>query len=504
MKAVPILQGRGLGKTYGCVTVVHGVDVDVCAGEVNAILGENGAGKSTLMKMLTGIVRPDAGTISVRGEEIQLTSPRRAADAGIAIVHQELHLAPMMSVCDNIMLVRPANAAGVKRGTRAERAYVSALLERVGLSVDPAMRVSALTTAECQLLEIAKAIAHDAQALVFDEPTSALLPAEAGRLLDLIERLREDGRAIFYISHALEEVMRIATRITVLRDGRKVDEIARAEFSQDRIIRAMIDRPLALYDHALPQMRDNTVFTAKNAASKTVSGLTFELKAGEILGFAGLVGSGMFEAGRLISGVDPLTGGDMMLDGELITFRDPAAAARSGVMLVPEERKQEGIAPDRSVCENLHLGRYHLYSRMGWIDRREMRHQTKVLIKKFDVRLSSQDQPIGTLSGGNQQKILLARAMQGDPKLIVIAAPTRGVDIGAKDAIHSFILDLAANGVAIILISSEMDEVIGLAHRIAVFSEGQMVNILDRAEASPENILRHAIMGVSNLENVCA
>ena len=445
------------------------------------------------MNMLTGVIRPDGGEIRLNGEAIDLHTPRQAAEVGIAIVHQELQLVPLQSIADNLMLVRPPKAKRLRRGSRAEADFVRSALERVGLALEPNTPVYALSVAECQMLEIAKALVLDAQVIIFDEPTAALLPAEAERLLALIEDLRRDGKAILYISHALDEILRLADKISVLRDGRKVGDFERHEVDREALIRAMVDRTVGLYAYERPLVGDRIVLKADEIATRGVRHLSFELRAGEILGFAGLMGCGMQEAALALCGEQPITAGTLELEGAPLRFRSPHDAARAGVVVVPEERKREGIVPHLSVCENMHLGRYGYHARKGLVDPSQLRAAASELVRRFQIRLASIDQPIATLSGGNQQKALIARCMQTSPRVLIISSPTRGVDIGAKEAIHKLILELASRGTAIILASPEIEELLGLVHRVAVFSQGRMVQILAQSEATPTRVLQLAI-----------
>lgn len=486
------LQAEGLTKTYGPITVVEGVNLHVRPGEVHAVVGENGAGKSTLMKMLSGIVVPSGGTIRIDGQPIDLSGPRAAAVAGIAIVHQELHVVPALSIADNLMLVRPPASPRALRGSRREAAFVASVLERVGLRANPATLAASLSAAQAQLLEIAKALALGARYIIFDEPTSALPPAEVERLLRLVETLRNDGHGILYISHHLSEIVRLADSITVLRDGRQVAELARAEADIDRIIHLMVDRPVALYANELAAPGTELIFSADGAATRRVSQLSFDIRAGEILGFAGLIGSGMHEAASAVAGADPLIAGSFRLQGSVARFASPHDAARRGIALVPEERKLQAIIPTMNVHDNLHVGRYRLFQRAGILNLRALRKRTEALIGEYDVRLASPAQLITTLSGGNQQKVIVARCVQSSPRLLVIAEPTRGVDVGAKDDIHRRIIRLAAEGTAIIIVSSELDEVRALSHRVAVFCEGKMTGVLEKDEATPQRIMQLA------------
>jgi ribose transport system ATP-binding protein len=483
------LTATNLTKDYGQVRVVHGVSIDLRPGQIRAVVGENGAGKSTLMKMLSGIVRPTSGQIELDGRQVSFDAPQDARHAGIAIVHQELQIVPDLTIADNLMLVRPPKASGLRRRSSSETRFVADLLERVGLAKSPRVFGHDLSAAEAQLLEVAKALAIDATYIIFDEPTSALPPHEVERLLQLVEGLRAGGLGILYISHHLSEVMRLADAVTVLRDGRVVGEILRTEIRLETIIHLMVDRPVALYANDLAPPRAEIAFEARAAATAQVSGLNFTIRAGEIMGFAGLIGSGMHEAAHALVGDSPLIEGELFVSGKSRRFDSPHMAARAGVVFVPEERKLQGIFPDLSVEANMHAGRYHLFSQMGIVSRTRMRLRTAELVDEFDIRLASPRQPIATLSGGNQQKAVVARCVQSDPVLLVVAEPTRGVDIGAKDEIHKRIIGLAASGRAIVVVSSELDEVLALAHRVAVFADGRMTGLLEKHEATPQRVM---------------
>jgi ABC-type sugar transport system ATPase subunit len=497
----PALEGRNLTKAFAGVTVVDGINIVATAGEIRAVIGENGAGKSTLMNLLTGVVHPDAGEIRLRGSRVDLASPRHAAQAGIAIVHQELQLVPLQSVTDNLMLVRPPAARRIRRHSRAERHFVMSLLHRVRLDVEPEADVATLSIAQCQLLEIAKALALDAAVIILDEPTAALLPVEAQALLTLVEGLRDDGRAVLYVSHALDEIQRIADAVSVLRDGRLVAEFPRDRIDRDTLVRAMVDRPVGLYTYALPPVQSGEiVLKAEHVSTHAVRDVNFELRAGEILGFAGLMGCGMHDAALALCGEQSISSGALTIGGTPCRFRSTHDAATAGIVMVPEERKRDGIVPAMSVCENMHLGRYGHHARRGLVKPTKLRDAATDLVRRFQIRLRSIDQPIETLSGGNQQKALIARCVQTHPRVLIIASPTRGVDIGAKQAIHEIILELAAKGTAIVLISPELEELLGLAHRVAVFSQRRMVAILPRDDAAPTRILQLAIGDSSNGE----
>lgn len=485
----PLLQATGLSKQYSGVAVVKNVDIDVNEGTIRAVIGENGAGKSTLMKMLTGDVKPNAGQIRLGGQEMQFKTPREANLQGVAMVHQELQLIPMLSVLDNLMLVNPPEAASIRRHSRQEVEFTQQQLAKVGLHIHPKALVSSLSVAQAQLLEIAKALTLNAKLLIFDEPTSALPLHEVERLLLLVESLREKGHAILYISHHLSEVLRLADDITVLRDGSTVGEFKRGEATKPDLIELMVMRPVSQYTNAKPLIKADVVLKADQLETKDVRNVSFELRRGEILGFSGLMGSGMQRAALALCGDVPLKAGSMWMNGQKIDFKSPVDAVRAGIVIVPEDRKLDGILPDGSVNDNLHLGRMKQFMSLGLLNRRRMRQASEELVGRFGVHLQSLQQPIKTLSGGNQQKVVVGRCVQNSPQVLLLCEPTRGIDVAAKDDIHRHILKLAAAGASIILVSSEMDEVLALSHRVAVFSEGAMVDILDGDEASPVNVM---------------
>ncbi|WP_296071467.1 sugar ABC transporter ATP-binding protein [uncultured Agrobacterium sp.] len=479
--------GRALTKIYGSTKVVENVDVEVGVGRLRAVVGENGAGKSTLMKMLTGITKPDQGRIEIDGLPVSFERPLDAISHGIAIVHQELHHVPMLSVVDNLMLGHKPLGGG--RNGPKERKFAAEYLQMVGLQLDPATPVSRLSAAEAQLLEIAKALSRKPKVIIFDEPTAALPPADVERLLALVRKLKLSGHAILYISHHLSEVMALADDITVLRDGRVVSSLPVADASVDGLIKLMVGRTVTLGAAELAPPAPETVLSVRDAATKTVSGVNFDLKAGEIIGFVGLIGSGMHDAALLVAGAEALRAGEVQVSGKALRQLNVSQALANGIAIVPEERKTQAIYPDLSVISNMHSGRLNRYTSLGFLLPSLMRAVANDMVARFNIKLRKPSQPIRTLSGGNQQKVVLARCIQGDPKVLVLSEPTRGVDVGAKADIHKLLVQLASRGMAIIVVSSELEEALSLSHRVAVFSERRMVAVLDRSDAHPEKIM---------------
>ena len=484
-----LLQIDNLVKQYGAVTVVDGISFRLEAGSVRAIVGENGAGKSTLMKMLTGVTDVTSGVISISGKPASPKSPKDAAQLGVSMVHQELQLVPELSLIDNLMLAMPPNTKHLRRGSKGEVEFVTQQLARVGLNVSPTEKAKNLSAAQAQLLSIAKALVLDTQILILDEPTAALPPDEVDMVLEVVEKLKGDGHGILYISHHLSEIMRLADGITVLRDGKQVGNFVRGELTEEQLVGLMVDRPVNLYHSQLHEPSGDVVLSAQELGGEKVSDLSFDLHAGEILGFAGLIGSGTHDAGMLLAGAAKKTHGQLFLGAEQITFKTPADAVVAGILLVPEERKTQSIVAHLSVKDNIHIGHESRYSHWGKLNLKTMGEVANQSVEKFDIRLHSVDQPIGTLSGGNQQKAILARCIQANPKVLILADPTRGIDIAAKDDIHQLIVYLAEKGMAVILISSEMDEVIALSHRVAVFAEGHMAGILKDNEVNAERVM---------------
>ena len=487
-----VLEVKQLVKTYAETNVVDQVSFALCSGSVRAVLGENGAGKSTLMKMLTGLVMPDGGTVTVNGEQVSFTSLNDAANAGICMVHQELHLVPEQSLIDNIMLVTPPQAKTLRRGSKQETQFVVNELARVGLLLDPHTKAKHLSAAQAQLLSIAKALVIGAQILILDEPTAALPPEEVELVLEVVESLKSRGHAILYISHHLDEVMRLADELTILRDGKLVGNYSKGELTRDQIVGLMVDRPVSLYHGRLADHSVKELMRVENLAGQFVSNLTFCLRAGEILGFAGLIGSGAHAASYLLAGAERALMGHIDINGERVQLDSVEQAVKKGITLVPEERKTQSIVPELTVHENIHLGREHCFSQWGCLDQKSMREKSRELVEQFDIRLHSIEQKISTLSGGNQQKVILARCMLVRPKVLILSDPTRGIDIAAKDDIHQLILQLAKEGMAIIIVSSEMEEVMALSHRVAVFAEGKMTGLLTEPDINAEAIMKLA------------
>lgn len=490
------LRATRLSKAYDGVTVLSEADVGISAGRVRAIVGENGAGKSTLLRILAGVTAPSTGAITINGRTVHFPGPAAATANGVVMVHQELALVPGLSVADNLMLGRPQGAPWRRRGSRAERRYAGEALARVGASLSPDTLVRDLSVAQAYLVEIAKALVLNAQFVLFDEPTAALPRGASEEILRRIRDLRDQGCGIAFVSHRLNEVLAIADEITVMRDGRIVGDFVNdpaAPLAEEALIRLMVDRPVGLYRAERPVPGDTVVLDVRGLTTRAVTDVSLAVRAGEIVGLAGLVGSGRSETALAIAGADRVADGEIELMGSLVTGRSVSAMRRSGIVLVPEDRKHQGIVSGLSVHENLHIGNLDRFVWLGLLRTRELRKASDESKTLFDIRLRSLLQPIETLSGGNQQKTILARAMEIQPKVLILDEPTRGVDVGAKDEIHRQILNLAHQGTGVILISSELEEVLALSHRIYVFAEGRITGELDNAnEISPDDVMRLA------------
>ncbi len=498
-----ILQARNIVKRYPGVLALDGVDLDVTAGEIVAVVGENGAGKSTLMKILAGDVAPDEGRLLVDGEATRFGSPREAIDAGVVLIHQELSLADNLDVGANILLGRePRTGPFLRRAEATSRA--TAALRAAGLDLEPSRSVAELGMGTRQLVEIAKALSTDARVLIMDEPTSSLTAAEADRLFETIERLRDEGTAIVYISHRLGEIERLADRVVVLRDGRFVRSFERAEVTRDRIVESMVGRDLAAdaglradvtFESGPPRLEIRGLRTARHPGHA----VDLKVRAGEIVALAGLVGAGRTELLRAVFGIDPRAAGDILLDGEATRIGGPSDAAAAGIALVPEDRKADGLLLEESIAENLVLPGLARTATGGIIRRRSAeRGLAETLLRRMGVRPAIPDLQAGGLSGGNQQKVAVGRWVGCEPNVFLLDEPTRGVDVGAKAEIHALLDRLARGGAAVIAASSEMEELLAVSDRVVVMHEGRIAGELARHEATESAIMRLATGGVDS------
>lgn len=490
----PILRMEGISKTFGNVKALRDVSLDVRAGELHALMGENGAGKSTLMKVLSGAYPADAGG-SVMFDS-QIVSGRHP---GIAVIYQELALAPNLTVAENMFLGREGSFwSGVSRRDLAAKARP--LLERLGVAFDPLTLVGRLSLGERQMVEIARALTTDARLIVMDEPTTALSTRETTRLFEVIATLRQQGIAIIYISHRMEEVYALADRVTVLRDGQFVGTLDRAELSATRLVSMMVGRDIGNFyhkEHVASFEEAEPVLTVTDLTDGgRVKPCSFTLHRGEVLGIAGLVGSGRTELARLIFGADRSRGGRVTLEGKSFAPRSPREALASGLAYLTEDRAALGLFLDMTISDNVNLGVVEADARgPGILDRRKGDRRTAAAITTFAIKTRSGRTTVGSLSGGNQQKVLLARLLEARPRVVILDEPTRGVDVGAKSEIYRLIDTLAANGVGIIVISSELPEIIGVADRVLVMREGRIEGEVGPSQGTP--ITQEAIMALS-------
>jgi ribose transport system ATP-binding protein len=483
----PFIALAGISKRFGGVHAIEGIDFDVRAGEVHALVGENGAGKSTLMRVIGGGHHADAGTIEVEGREITFRNPHASLAEGIAVIHQETALAPALSVAENVFL----GAMPAVIDWRALRAKARALIESLGFEIDPAALVETMSAAQCQVIEIAKALSGTLKLLVLDEPTAALAPSDANRLLDIVRDLRARGVGIVYISHRLEEVFAIADRITVLKDGKRVDTVTPDSITRDELIRKMVGRPLSvLFPERHATLGADVLKVEGLTRGRVVQDVSFSLRAGEVVGLGGLIGSGRTEVARLIFGADQRDAGRIELKSKTLNARSPMAAVRAGIGFVPEDRKGQGAVLAMPIRINATLASLDSVSGpFGWLAFRRERASVAKLMESLRIKARSMDADVSTLSGGNQQKVVLAKWFHADGDLIILDEPTRGVDVGAKVEIYTLINQLAERGKAVLVISSDHQELMGLCDRILVMGEGRIRGQLNPGDYSEERIL---------------
>ena len=491
----PLLRVREVSKSFGAVAAVQNVSFDLYGGEAHALVGENGAGKSTIVKMLAGVHRPDAGTIELDGTSVELNTPADAKAAGIAVIYQEPTLFPDLSVAENIAMGRQPLGRFKTIDRTAMLRQAEQLFTRLGVSIEPARPARGLSIADQQLVEIAKAISADARVVVMDEPTAALTGVEVERLFAVARSLRDDGAALVFISHRFEEITALCERVTIMRDGKHVSTDLLSEVSVDEMVRRMVGRDLGALFPKQEVEPGAVVLTVDGLSRDPVfAEVSFEVRAGEIVALAGLVGSGRSEVVQSIFGVDPRDAGTVKVLGKTLKPGSPRAAMAAGVALVPEDRRQQGLVMELSIERNVTLPRSRALSQFGFLtgssERRSAQEWTRRLKTKYG-RLSDE---VGTLSGGNQQKVVLAKWLSMAPKLLIVDEPTRGIDVGTKAEVHRLMSSLAAEGVAILMVSSELPEVLGMADRVLVMREGRLVAELDRSLATEESVM-FAAMG---------
>ncbi|TPI38018.1 sugar ABC transporter ATP-binding protein [Mesorhizobium sp. B3-1-9] len=492
---VSALEMRGIGKRFPGVVALDNVDFTLEPGKIHALMGENGAGKSTLIKIMAGVYGKDAGTVRMRGREVDIKSPRDSLKEGIKVVFQEIALISEFTVAENIFLEGYPTGRTGSIDWKKIRADSAALFNRIGFNVDPAARTGSLPVSQQQMVEIARALAHEARVVVMDEPTSSLTPNEVSLLFTVIRRLASLGIAVVYVSHKLDEVFEIADTVTVLRDGRHISTKPIGEHTNDTLIQDMIGRRI---DNLFPRQRGVAgskvaLSVEKLSTAKKLIDVSFEARAGEVLGFFGLMGAGRTELAKAIVGYDPIISGTIAVDGQRLAPHDTRTGVRLGIGLLTEDRKSEGLMGELPVYQNASLASLGAFARLGFVDKAKEHQAVQDYVDRFRIKTPSLFQQIKNLSGGNQQKVLISRWLMRGLKVIVVDEPTRGIDVGAKSEIFALIDRLAGEGLAVVMMTSEMPELLGLADRIAVMCEGRLTAVMPREEATQEKILNAAI-----------
>jgi rhamnose transport system ATP-binding protein len=489
-----LLSARGISKQFAGVEVLSDIDFDLEKGEIHALLGENGAGKSTLAKIIAGVHRPTRGTLELNGREVEVPSPHAAQDLGITLIHQEPISFPDLSVAENLVLGREKGGPLSRVPWAAMVAEARRLMDQLGVRLDVTRAMRGLSIADQQMVEIARALASDARVIIMDEPTAPLTPKEVATLFDIARKLRAEGRSIVFISHRLSEVRELCDRVTIFRDGRKVATDRTENLTDTEIIRLMIGRAVKDY-HGKGATRAGEVALQVTGLSKAgfFRDISFSLHKGEILGLGGLVGAGRTDVARALFGIAPAESGTIAVDGRTVAIRNPSDAIDVGLAFVPEDRAVAGIFRSLSVEDNITAAIPDRIAPGGIVSRKAERTLASDYVKRLRIRLASIRQPIGELSGGNQQKAILSRWLLTDPHVLILDEPTRGIDLGVKAEFYEMIGQLAADGRAILLISSEMPELLSLCDRILVMSEGHLTADIPRAEATEEAIMTAAV-----------
>jgi rhamnose transport system ATP-binding protein len=485
-----VLALEDVSKSFGAIAALRGAHLELRGGEAHALVGENGAGKSTLVKILAGVHGPDTGRVLLDGQPLTLDSPAAARAAGIAVIYQEPTLFPDLSVAENIFMGRQPLTSG-RRIDRAELAgRCRALFERLGVHMDPDRPARGLSIADQQMVEIAKALSFDARVLVMDEPTAALSGVEVDRLFTVARALRASGAAVLFISHRFDEVFDLCDRITVMRDGQWVSTDRTADLTVDQVVRRMVGRDIAELFPKQDVVAGDVVLEVRGLTRRGVfTDISFDVRAGEIVALAGLVGAGRSEVMRAVFGVDGYDAGTVRLHGKPLKAGNPAAAMAAGLALVPEDRRQQGLVMELSVERNATLTRRWKLARFGWLSGRAERATAAEWSKKLQVKAGKLSDPVSTLSGGNQQKVVLAKWLSTDPSVLIVDEPTRGIDVGTKAEVHRLLSQLAADGMAVVMVSSELPEVLGMADRVLVMNEGRLVDDIPRARADEDSVM---------------
>ena len=492
-EAVPRLALDKATKAFGAVQALADGSISLFGGEAHALVGENGAGKSTLVKILAGVYQPDSGTVAVDGQPVVLGGPQAARDAGISIIYQEPTLFPDLTVAENIFMSRQPLRVGRRIDRPTMNRAAGEIFTRLGVALDPHRQARGLSVADQQIVEIAKALSSNSNVLVMDEPTAALTTVEVERLFEVIRTLRREGAAVLFISHRLEEVFAICQRVTIMRDGRFVRTAAAADLTVDEVIRSMVGRDLDVLFHKTATTAGEVVLQVENLSREGVlHDITFSVRRGEIVALAGLVGAGRSEVARAIFGIDRRSAGVVTVNGKMLPNGSPLASMAAGVALVPEDRRQQGLVMDLGIDRNVALTSLGRLSRFGLISRTRERDLAATWAERLQLKFGRLWNAVSTLSGGNQQKVVLGKWLARAPSLLIIDEPTRGIDVGTKAEVHRILDGLVADGLAVLMISSELPEVLGMADRILVMREGRIAAEFARAEADEDSVMRAA------------
>lgn len=492
-----ILKMEGIKKSFGVVKALKGVDFELRKGEVHALMGENGAGKSTMIKVLTGIYEIDEGTINYEGEDIVFKTPKASQEAGISVVHQELNMMNHLTVAQNIFIGRESMKMGLFTDDYAINKETKELFKLFNMHINPKELVGNLTVGKQQMVEIIKSVSMEAKVVIFDEPTASLTESEIEELFKIINNLKEKGIAIVYISHRMQEIFEITDRITVMRDGEYVGRVETAETTKDELIHMMVGRTVYEDPKEFSEVADDAevVLSVRNLSKKAdvnVNDVSFDLKRGEILGVSGLMGAGRTEMARLIFGADQRDSGEIFVHGEKVDIKKPEDAIKHGIGYLSEDRKQFGVVVGLTVADNIVQPSLDKYVHQGFIDDKKIHKDSEEYVRKMNVKTSSTHQLLKNLSGGNQQKVVISKWLAKDSDILIFDEPTRGIDVGAKSEIYTLMSDLAKTGKSIIMISSELTEILRMSDRILIMCEGTKTKELPIEEATQEKILHYA------------